>query len=279
MGRLCIKECYRSAAAAKPLAVLSCALLLGACASELAQPWISSEPSSPYFVETPASTPNSFPILQLSTYDEDNWQHVSRRGETQYDQVVVSQAPAISARGQFSASGLFRRVNFDANACPTLRWRWRVSSVPLSARLDTWEGDDVAASISILFGDPRSFENPQPVPTLRYVWTGMNAEVGDVVVNPHMTNAVRNVVVRRGDVRLNQWVSEERDLAADYMRAFGRPPSDTVHAVAIFTDNDDTGEPASAHYGAIEVVCRSENAASGASGDHSDPGKQQAFGL
>ena len=44
---------------------------------------------------------------------------------------------------------------------------------------------------------------------------------------------------------------------ADYQAAFGSLPKDRVKAIALFTDNDDTQEPVTAHYGAARLLCRS----------------------
>jgi len=55
-------------------------------------------------------------------------------------------------------------------------------------------------------------------------------------------------------------VSESRELVEDFERAFGRSPESGVHAVALFTDNDDTAQPVLARYGAIRVHCRAGGA-------------------
>jgi len=55
---------------------------------------------------------------------------------------------------------------------------------------------------------------------------------------------------RYGEPRLNQWVSEERNLYEDYKKAFGKEPS-LISGVVIMTDTDNTGESATAYYGDI----------------------------
>jgi hypothetical protein len=44
-------------------------------------------------------------------------------------------------------------------------------------------------------------------------------------------------------------------VAADFARAFGRPPPGPVRVVALWTDNDQTREPVEAHYGRAVVTC------------------------
>jgi hypothetical protein len=47
-----------------------------------------------------------------------------------------------------------------------------------------------------------------------------------------------------------QWVSEQRDVLADYRRLFGEEPGE-IAAVALMTDTDNTGLSARAWYGDI----------------------------
>ena len=63
-----------------------------------------------------------------------------------------------------------------------------------------------------------------------------------------MPKLVKNVVVRAGPRDSGQWLTESRDLAADFRRAIGRDPESPVRAVPIFTDNDQTAEPVTAYY-------------------------------
>ena len=92
----------------------------------------------------------------------------------------------------------------------------------------------------MLFGDPGFLSSPNEVPTIRYVWSTVRHKTGDIIANPYMPKLVKNVVVRAGPRDSGQWLTESRDLAADFRRAFGRDPESPVRAVAIFTDNDQT---------------------------------------
>ena len=57
-------------------------------------------------------------------------------------------------------------------------------------------------------------------------------------------------VVESGAEKLNQWVSEKRNVYEDYKKAFGQEPP-MISGVAIMTDTDNTGESATAYYGDI----------------------------
>jgi hypothetical protein len=57
-------------------------------------------------------------------------------------------------------------------------------------------------------------------------------------------------VVETGDEKLQQWVSEKRNIYEDYKQAFGDAPA-MISGVAIMTDTDNTRESAVAWYGDI----------------------------
>lgn len=61
------------------------------------------------------------------------------------------------------------------------------------------------------------------------------------------------IVVESGSEKLNQWVTEERNVFEDYQKAFGQEPL-PISGVAIMTDTDNAGELAIAYYG--DIFCR-----------------------
>ena len=52
---------------------------------------------------------------------------------------------------------------------------------------------------------------------------------------------------------MGQWVTAERDIVADYRRAFGTEPPPIV-GIAIMSDSDNTGESARAWYGDVSLT-------------------------
>jgi len=96
---------------------------------------------------------------------------------------------------------------------------------------------------------------PNPVPTVRYVWTTDHMKIGELFDNPFRPDIIRTFVVENKTNRLGQWIDFKRDLYADYVAAFGKPPNDHLKLVSIFTDNDQSKEPVMAYYGPITVRC------------------------
>ena len=75
---------------------------------------------------------------------------------------------------------------------------------------------------------------------------------GSVIRNPR-TDRIRKLVVESGARSLNRWLEYERDIRADYERAFGEKPGALV-GIAIMTDSDNTRSRAQAWYGPVRLV-------------------------
>ena len=59
---------------------------------------------------------------------------------------------------------------------------------------------------------------------------------------------MRIIVLESGAEKTGQWVTEERDVAADFRAAYGHEPP-AVTGIAIGNDTDQTGETALAWFG------------------------------
>ena len=72
-----------------------------------------------------------------------------------------------------------------------------------------------------------------------------------MVPNPY-TDKTMMVAVNSGNEQAGKWVTVERDIVADYRKAFGEAPPPLV-GIAIMSDSDNTGETATAWYGDIRL--------------------------
>lgn len=195
------------------------------------------------------------PLLQPPSHRADGWHHLPVRGRTRYSVVERAGRSAIMAIGRHTASGLARRVDIDPKACRTIRWSWRIDQMQTNVDLRQKSKEDVAASLFLTFGDPGFMMLPNPVPTLRYVWTTDHLKIGDIFDNPFRPGIIRTIVVENRSDRLGEWVEFTRDIHADFAAAFGKPPTDRLELVTIFTDNDQSKEPVVAYYGPISLRC------------------------
>jgi hypothetical protein len=90
---------------------------------------------------------------------------------------------------------------------------------------------------------------------LRYLWTIAAVPEETIIDSPSQPGVLRSIVVEAGQVSPLTWISERRDLVADFQAAFGRLPETNVRAVVLFSDNDNTQEAVVAHYGAARLLC------------------------
>jgi Protein of unknown function (DUF3047) len=144
-----------------------------------------------------------------------------------------------------------------------LKWRWRLDKALLRADLRRKEGDDVALKVCVLFDMPtdklalgerlqlslaRSLSRENlPAATLCYVWDH-SLPVGTVLHNA-FTHRLRYIVVDSGETQLHQWVSRQRDVAADFAAVFGEESATLPPAVAIGigADGDNTQDSSQSH--------------------------------
>jgi hypothetical protein len=174
---------------------------------------------------------------------------------TQFSVVELDGKRALRVEANESYGNLVHPIPFNSGTAH-LAWQWRMERLIDTADLRTRSGDDTALKICVFFDlamDNIPFSDRQmlrfarsksgdPVPgaTVCYVWDAHLA-AGTTLDNA-FTRRVRYVVVRSGSERLNQWVAERRDVAADFMKLFGAesdrmPP---IAAVAVGADSDNT---------------------------------------
>ena len=94
-----------------------------------------------------------------------SWSEMKFGMPTRYRLSTVEGVSAIEARGRGTASGLIRDARFRVRDYPRLEWSWRVDRLPSDADIKTKAGDDVGASLFLIFGrnPPRSFmRGPAP---------------------------------------------------------------------------------------------------------------------
>ncbi len=147
-------------------------------------------------------------------------------------------------------------------ASRVLQWRWKVSRVLETADMQDKAADDHAARVYVFFDVPlnslsflernkiklaRLLAGPDvPTAALCYVWDNRH-RVGYSAWSPY-TQRVRKVVLQSGAAHAGQWMSEARDVAADFRAAFGFD-APAITGVAVGNDTDNTAESVSAWFG------------------------------
>ncbi|KAB2943116.1 DUF3047 domain-containing protein [Hyphomicrobium sp.] len=148
-----------------------------------------------------------------------------------------------------TASGLYQELDIEGRDLRAVRWSWRVDILHASADVRDIAREDFGAMLMFVFGEP-SFLN-RDVPTLAYVWTSTPIANGTIL--PSLRFQSLRYVQLRGAADVGRLCTETRDIAADFRAIFGREPPELRH-VAVFNDNDQTGEAASALFGPVHLV-------------------------
>ena len=183
---------------------------------------------------------------------------------TQFAIVTEGARQVLAARSDAGASSLVHTLSIAAPASSALEWQWKVSNAVPNSSITQKSTDDYAARVYVFFDYDRAklsfadrvkidlartvYGAKIPTAALCYVWGDKDA-VGTIGPNPY-TDRVRMIVLQRGDARAGQWVSERRDLAADFEAAFGEaaPP---VTGLAVGADTDNTGARVEARFSDI----------------------------
>jgi len=191
-------------------------------------------------------------------------QRLPGKRATFYDAISEDGRAVVRARADRSASLMRRVLRIEPEAIGLLRFSWRVPALIEGADVRERETEDAPARIVLAFdGDAARLgerdrllfdlaetlggERP-PFATLMYVWDA-SAPVDTVVVNSR-TGRIRKIVVESGRDHLGEWRLHERDIAADYARAYGEAPGALI-GVALMTDADNTAGQAQASYGPV----------------------------
>lgn len=181
--------------------------------------------------------------------------------DTRYDLVRRDTTVVVRARSDGGASGLAARQRFNLERFPILEWRWKVGGVVEGGNARTKEGDDYAARIFVTFDYDHGLGgkikrkalsalgySDVPSRAINYVWAN-RVPAGTPLACP-FTDWVLMIPLQSGDTNAGDWVTQRRNVLADYRALYGEDPP-PVTGVAIMTDTDNTGGSATAYYGDI----------------------------
>lgn len=188
--------------------------------------------------------------------------NVSR--QTRFDLVRDSGTTVLRARADDAAASLRHALDVDPAITPRLQWRWKTGHVLDKADMTRKAGDDYAARLYVFFDRKPSqmsfgertlfrlgrarYGEQLPAAALCYVWDNRQP-VGTLRDNAY-TGFVKMVVATSGTGRQGSWVDVQRDITADYRRAFGTAPP-RITGVAIAVDTDNTGESTVTWFGDV----------------------------
>ncbi len=153
---------------------------------------------------------------------------------------------------------------------PVLRWSWQLERGLPASDLTSKQGDDAPVKVCALFDMPldrlslteatrlrlaRAISGESlPSATLCYIWDRRLPE-GAALANA-FSPRVRYLVASSGEPRVGQWITHRRNLAADFLRAFGHEASTVPPLVALLVgaDSDNTRGHSLAYVGDLTLA-------------------------
>ena len=177
-----------------------------------------------------------------------SWESHSFEGETDYRLIEGGRGSAqvIRAVSKASASGLVIEKEVDLRKTPYLNWEWRVDEALGELEETTKAGDDYAARVYVIVSGGWLFWRTK---ALNFVWSGRDAK-GESWPNAFAPDNALMLVLRGVNDPHKKWVSEKINVR-EKLSEWLEEDVDTIHAVAIMTDTDNSGGRAQAQYGPI----------------------------
>jgi hypothetical protein len=203
---------------------------------------------------------------------EAGWQHVplsKLKRDTVYKVVQEGDRRGVLRASADRSASMYASFVKPAMRTPmTLSWDWKTDAlVPGADNRDSAREDAPLRVVVAFDGDHASlpeaektrFERARkltgkslPYAVLMYVWSDHVAP-GTVMPSAH-TSQVKMLAVASGQSGLGGWHTVERNLADDYMQAYGSAPG-PVLGIGVMTDTDNTRTQATGEYADIRIAC------------------------
>jgi hypothetical protein len=156
---------------------------------------------------------------------------------TQFTVVEMDDNQVLQAESHQAASGIWRMLEIHPGKTGKLSWRWKIdNNLSLKGTEKNKLYDDYAARVFVVF-EPHFLS--WKTKALCYVWASKE-NVGSMYRSPY-AESVGTIVLQSGSANKGKWMTEQRDVIADYQRVFGQAP-EMITGVAIMVDTDNSGE-------------------------------------
>lgn len=175
------------------------------------------------------------------------WQQVEFGKLTDYHVVQDGTNYFLQAVADKTCSAFSVKLDIKPPKKLILRWRWKIDYAPTNGSERVTSRFDHAARVFIAFdtfiGTPRS---------LNYMWAN-EEKVGTILSHP-LSGRTQLVMVESGNSRAGEWISEERDVVADWKKAFGNRKMPKIIGIGVLTDGDSLGCKLTADYADIQLT-------------------------
>jgi hypothetical protein len=186
------------------------------------------------------------------------WELSVHEGEPDLTLVPDGGGQALKLRSRLSSFSLTKAVDIDLKKTPYLEWQWKVTELPTGGDFRRPVTDDQAAQLIVVFswGGLRQ-------EVIMYMWDstapeGMASKMPSPPLYPFLD--LHAVVVRSGEAQAGKWITERRDVVADYRRLFGREP-DRIRGIRIQINSQHTKSQAEAYWRSVKFKASTESVA------------------
>jgi len=184
----------------------------------------------------------------------DGWrQYETIGGHPAYDFSLVEDDGhrALDMRSRGDHSTIAKDLAVDLAKTPILEWTWKIHALPAGGDIRQRETSDLTAHVFVVW--PR-------MPAMlrsRLIGYGWDATApAGTIARSRKTGTVTFVVLHSGREELDRWITERRNVVADYRRIYGEAP-DNPGALALSIDTNDTRSSAEGLIGSIRFVAES----------------------
>jgi hypothetical protein len=174
-----------------------------------------------------------------------DWTVKTNHGKPDVSVCGETDSPCVHLKSVKASFSLERGVDVNPSDTPYLSWNWKVARLPEGGDFRRAATDDQAAQVLVAFADRR---------VVSYIWDTSAPKGAAQNTSTIPFVHVYAVVCRSGSAEANSWVSESRNVAADYERAYGRP-APRVKGLRLQINSQHTGTIAESYFG--EVVFHS----------------------
>ncbi len=173
------------------------------------------------------------------------WEKQEFSGITLYEIVRQGKQQVLRARTNGTASGLINATKIDLTQTPYLNWSWKINNTYNNHNETQKTGDDYPVRISVISSGGLFFWQTRAI---NYVWASQQ-KINTAWDNPYTAN-VKMFAIQSGENFTGTWKTEKRNVKKDFKRLFGIDIN-SLDAIAIMTDGDNTKSAATAYYGQI----------------------------
>jgi hypothetical protein len=165
----------------------------------------------------------------------DGWELEIKDGTPELQVMTEGEVAVVRFKTENSSFGLRKEFGLEVKEFPYLNWKWKVSQLPEKGDFRHKDTDDQAAQVYVHF--PR-FPAKLNSEFVCYYWESNPKNKGMEGRSVAWSKA-RVIVLQAGKEKLNQWVTEKRNVYEDYKRLFGKEPP-KAGGVAFYVNSQHT---------------------------------------